>query len=276
MIFYQQPYFPLNLLYLLCFFHHGCNFTPSGDSNDQPKNYFPPPDTIILSQMEISEELREQWVSYIQGIPLDNKQFIPVNQASLNPYFASFLEEMFTAIDHRDSKFLLQHVDENIQMSYGTKQGKEAFIESWNLAGNPQDSRIWQQLDAILTLGGIFTNRNLNSFTAPYTFFIRLEDPYRQLIATGTEVRIRSQPGLNGEVLGSLNHEIVDLVPLEADEQRIMETMGNETHAWEKIKTSNGTIGYVYGKYLRSPTDFRTNFEYQNGTWMMRYFISGD
>lgn len=276
MIFYPQPYVSLNLLCLLCLFYHSCNFTPSKDSHHEPRNYFPPPDTIILSQMEIRKELQEQWVNYTQGIPLDNNQFTPVNQAALNPYFASFLEELFTAIDNRDSKFLLHHVDENIQMSYGIKQGKEAFIENWNLARNPQDSRIWQQLDAILTLGGIFTNRNLNSFTAPYTFFILLEDPYQQIIVTGTDVRIRSQPGLNGEVLGSLNHEVVELVPLAADEQRVIETIGLETHAWEKIKTANGTIGYVYGKYLRSPTDFRTNFEYQNGTWMMRYFISGD
>ena len=77
-------------------------------------------------------------------------------------------------------------------------------------------------------------------------------------------------------MLGSLNYEVVQVLPLGKGEKLSYETLGGESHPWEKIQTQNGIIGYVYGKFLRSALDFRAFFAYQNGKWILSSFVSGD
>ncbi len=272
---YRQWKWPLYCM-ILCLVFLGCKSKDSSQTSVQNELLLPPPDTIILSPMDISQELQDQWVDYTQGISIDNKQFIPVDQTMLNPYFAKFMADFYEAIEQRDVDFLLKHLDDQVKMSNSNEQGKDAFIKTWNLDMDPYQSEIWKQLDDVFALGGIFTNIKLNSYIAPYTFFLQLDNPSRQKVVTGTEVRIRNTPGVKGDILGLLSHEVVSLVPLGNDEELVYETIEGETYPWEKVQTTYGTIGYIYGKYLRSTRDFRINLVYQNGTWKISYLIAGD
>jgi len=260
--------------FLIC----ACNRIPSRSVNKQPTTEIalPTPDTIILSTMTIGEDLRSRWVNYTEGITVQGYTFTPVDQAPLNPFFQSFRAQLLQAIEARDVDFLLQHIDEEIEMGYGTLPGKKAFIDSWQLQHQPKQSRIWQHLRDVLELGGIYTDSSLNSYTAPYTFFLQLENPYTQKAIVGTQVRIRSLPQLNSPVIGSLTHQVVSILPYPEDQMPIRESIGDDIYVWERIRTAAGIEGYVFGKYLRSPLDFRTHFTYSNGTWLMTYWISGD
>ena len=63
---------------------------------------------------------------------------------------------------------------------------------------------------------------------------------------TDNNVRIRSQPNLGGEVLGVLPKDTIGEVLAESHLRRV----NGEMYPWYKVKTIDGTTGWVYGKYL--------------------------
>lgn len=232
---------------------------------------------VPLPPSQPDDTLRyEDWVDYSQGIPVRKGKLLPLDQGPLNTHFTRFRTLLLQAIEEKDAAFLLDHVDASIKMSYGVENGKQDFITSWELDNRPGNSRIWDHLRELLQLGGIFMDKTLQSFTAPYTFHADVPDPYEYYIITGTEVRIRQKPSLQGAVLGSLNYDVVLRAPYDPDETQVVETIGGESHPWIKIQFGQQDTGYVFGKFVRSPIDFRANFTHKNGKWMMTFFVAGD
>ena len=234
-------------------------------------------DTVAENSIPESPVMHtESWVDYAEGIRPKQGKLFPVDQAQLNSTFFQFREKLLAAIAEKNVDFLLEHVDEDIKIGFGAEYGKEDFIKSWNLKDHAEQSLLWQQLAEVLSLGGVFDNAELSSFTAPYTFHAWVDDPYQYKVITGTQVRVRAEPRLQGPVLGSLNYEVVQSAELNEGEIPVLDTIENEVHSWEKIRTPQGQIGYVYGKFVRSPIDFRANFRYKEEKWMMTFFLAGD
>ena len=234
------------------------------------------PDTIVLNTMSLDPALQAEWIDYTDGIPLRNGKFEPIDQASLNPHFLAFRDSLIQALEEANTQFLLDHIGNKVSMSFDVEQDKEEFIANWNLDDTTATSSIWNVLLETIHTGGLFSSTEFNFFICPYTFLLDVEDPYMQKAIVGTEVRIRDRPGLGGTVLGSLNYEIVETLPINPDEPVVEESIGGETHSWEKVKTSRGIIGYVYGKFLKSPLDFRAFFTFQQDKWMLTTFVAGD
>ncbi len=234
------------------------------------------PDTIILNTMILDPEAQADWIDYTDGIPIQNGRFEPLDQADLNPHFILFKDSMLQALQQKDTAFLLGHIGDKIAMSFDVEQTKAEFINNWNLQSAPENSSLWGVLIEVLEMGGLFSSSEFNFFICPYTFFLSVENPYAHKAVVGTEVRIRNKPGLEGAVLGSLNFEIVEGVPLDPGETPVEQTIGGEIHTWEKVKTSNGNVGYVYGKFLKSPIDFRAFFAFQQDKWMLSTLVAGD
>lgn len=234
------------------------------------------PDTIVLNTMSLDPASQAEWIDYTDGIPLQNGNFEPIDQASLNPHFLTFRDSLVRALEEEDTQFLLDHIGNKIAMSFDMEQDKSEFIANWNLDDTTTTSSIWKVLMETVQTGGLFSSSEFNFFICPYTFLLDVEDPYMQKAIVGTEVRIRDRPGLGSTVLGSLNYEVVETLPLNPDDSLVEETIGGETHSWEKVKTSRGIIGYVYGKFLKSPLDFRAFFTFQQDKWILTTFVAGD
>ncbi|MEM6633122.1 MAG: SH3 domain-containing protein [Bacteroidota bacterium] len=235
------------------------------------------PDTIVLSTMAIDPNAQAEWINYTEGIPVKNAHFEPVDQGPLNPYFVSFRDSLIQALHKQDLKFLVDHIDEKVAMSNEQEAKKSEFLQEWNLQGpNPERSSLWGVLLTAVETGGIFSSNEFNFFICPYSYVLDLDDTQNQKVVIGTEVRIRERPGLTGEVLGSLTYEVVDVLPLAPEEQPVFEEIGGDTYSWERIKTSKGIVGYVYGKFLRNPLDFRVFFAFQRGKWTLSALASGD
>lgn len=73
-----------------------------------------------------------------------------------------------------------------------------------------------------------------------------LADNVLLVFVTDDSVRIRSQPNLDGEVLGVLPKDTIGEVLAESHLRRV----NGEMYPWYKVKTIDGTTGWVYGKYL--------------------------
>lgn len=66
------------------------------------------------------------------------------------------------------------------------------------------------------------------------------------VVVMDDDVRIRNQPNLGGEILGVLPKDTIGEVLAESHVRRV----NGEIHPWYKVKTRDGTTGWVYGKYL--------------------------
>ena len=75
---------------------------------------------------------------------------------------------------------------------------------------------------------------------------------------TDNNVHIRNQPHLDGEILGTLTSGTVGTVLAESHLRRV----NGEMYPWYKVKTIDGTTGWVYGKYLSGDCVSVINQEY--------------
>lgn len=256
--------------------------TPEAEPNETPVDF--PPDAEMDSTATVSADSLPavaepmEWVAYPSGIPLKDRQAWPVDQAPANPDFLDFRKKLQMAIAQKDTQYLLEHVDDEIKPSIADGEGKDFFIEMWGLGENAQQSEIWNELDEILKLGGIFHEKELTSFSAPYVFQLDEMDMVTEELVIGSGVRLRKQPGSAGEVVSQLSYEVVKLAPINWDkpEPVISEEIAGETHLWQKVITRANDTGFVYSKYLRSPIDMRVRFVQKPEGWRMVSMLAGD
>lgn len=218
------------------------------------------------------------WQAFPEGIPLRNGKLYPVDQAAANPEFLAFRKELLAAVARKDTAFLMRHVDPDVKVGIADPGGKANFRLAWQLNTNPTASPVWAELKEILSMGGIFYEKELTSFLAPYVFHAATDDPYEDLFITGSGVRVRRQPGSAGEVIANLSYDRVKPAAINWDkpEPLLSETIDGETYDWEKIITQAGDTGYVYGKFVRSPIDTRVHFQRKADGWMLVSLLAGD
>ena len=200
----------------------------------------------------------------------------PVDEGLRDSSFFLYRESLIEAIDKKDVISLLEMLDENIKATFGAPAGLPTFIDVWQL-GDPEKSKsstLWPQLKEVLENGGTFSSDG-KFFTAPYIFsmFPDEYDAFDHGVISGSGVRIRSEASLNSQRVKSISYEVVEVLSRTSEKS---ETIGGETHPWIHIKTLDGQEGYVFGKYFRSPLEFRAGFEKKKGKWKMTFFVAGD
>lgn len=204
-------------------------------------------------------------------------QILPVDESKQNASLRKTLDNLLIIIDNKDVDGLVPFLDKDISVSFGEDDGIESFITFWNLDLNPDESMVWDVLKTTISLGGTFGEGNKNAYFTPYVFTNFFEDPFEFGLIIGNKVNIRSAPNLKGKVVRQLTHEIVQLVTYDKPFDTRTQTIGNETHDWLKIKMADGETGYVWGKFFRSPIDYRACFaKVRDEGWKMTCFIAGD
>ena len=98
-------------------------------------------------------------------------------------------------------------------------------------------------------------------------------DSFEFAAVTGSSVRVRSRPSLDGEVLATVSYEIVR--PFFEKEAKVS-MINDEKWPWLKVQLHDGTYGYIFGKYVRSSIDYRVGFEKKSEGWKIIFFIAGD
>ena len=207
-----------------------------------------------------------------EGAPKDSFPQVkvpPVDDANRRPDFKAFRDQFLEAIHNHDLKFLLEHIDPAISYSFGEEFGLPGFIAHWKLKDNPEKSALWDELDRLLRLGGVFTDQEQSFFIAPYSFinFPSFIDASNFAVVLEEKAPVYSLPDLASPVAATVSHEVVKWKyrPGPADPE-----------SFEEVTIHTGGHGYLQRKFIRSPIDFRAGFQDQNGTWKMMFMVSGD
>lgn len=190
-------------------------------------------------------------------------RLLPVDQAASVPDFFSFRAQLQVAVARRDVQAVVSALSRDVKLSFGGDEGVDAFHRLWKPAA--PDSRLWEALAAVLALGGTFSTDG--SFTAPYVFatWPRDKDAFTHMAAIGTNIRVRSAPSTSAEVIEALDYAIVESVDGQAGDAQ-----------WAQIRLSPKQTGFVDGRFLRSPIDYRINFARRDGRWQIVFFVAGD
>ena len=199
----------------------------------------------------------------------------PVDEALTDTVFFVFREKLLNAVREKDIFYLLEQLDPNIKVNFGSSIGVEAFTQAWQLTSEEKTmpSPLWKELEKTLQLGGTF-NSTKSLFLSNYVFATMDEpyDPYIHAVVLGSGVRYRSAPHTKSKIVGRLSYDVVEVL----DSNGPKETIAGETHQWVKIKNLAGKEGYIFGKYLASPIDYRAGFKKIDGHWKMTFFVAGD
>jgi hypothetical protein len=198
-----------------------------------------------------------------------SRKLNPVDEAPQDPSFKAFRDRLLAAVKRQDETVLYESLDPKITNSFGGEGGVTEFNTQWKMG--EERTRLWDELATILSMGGSFINtQGQKSFCAPYVYsnFPDDLDGYSYAAITGTGVRVRAEPNLNARVITALSY---DLVQLDSEP-----TASGENTEWVKIIAPNGKKGYVFGKYIRRPIDYRACFEKKRGGWKMTALVAGD
>jgi hypothetical protein len=204
-------------------------------------------------------------------------QVLPVDESKQNASLRKTLDNLLIVINNKDVDGLRPFMDNNIKLSFGEDNGFEDFITFWDLDLNPEKSMLWDVLKTTITLGGTFDRDNKNAYYTPYLHTSFIEDPFEFGVIIGEKVNIRAEPNLKGKLVRQLTHEVVQVIAYDKDNDTRTQIIGQEKHDWMKIKMADGEVGYVWGKFFRSPIDYRAGFaKVRDEGWKMIFFVAGD
>ncbi|MGH1437346.1 MAG: SH3 domain-containing protein [Lewinella sp.] len=202
----------------------------------------------------------------------------PADGAPKDTLFFLFREQLKTIVANKDIFALLPFVSENIKTGFGAEGGLQDFIRMWELDSPDKipNSTLWPTLESLLALGGQFHNYDKAPyFEAPYLgpCWPHTAEPYEFGAVIGAGVRLRSSPGLSTKIIKTLSYDLVEYL----ETTPTQETIGGETHPWIKVRLADGMEGFLYGKFYRSPLDFRAGFQKNEaGQWQMVLLVAGD
>jgi hypothetical protein len=222
------------------------------------------------------DSLRQLYQAYqaLQVDPMPTQQRLeqgklyPVDEAPLDTAFFVFRQQLLDKIDEKDVFGLLDAVAEDVEVDGAKTQGMAGFVSHFQLDSKTPDTlAIWDVLGRTLREGGAFSDKG-KRFEAPYyiaTWPASEYPPEQYVTITGTGVRMRNSPGLNGQILTTLSYNpIVKLVSYEAEEE-----IGGALHPWVQIALENGTKGYVFGQFVGSPLGPKLTFARTANRWQL-------
>lgn len=198
------------------------------------------------------------------------------DDAPKDPSFFAFRNKLMKAVEARDVAVLVSVLDPAIRNGFDAHEGIDEFKERWKLADKPEESPVWRELHEVLRLGGkLSSGKDKSTFVAPYCFHALPEkfDAFEFGMIVGEGVRVRSKPDETSEAVAKVGRIVVRMLP---GESPVESKIGNETFPWRKVELPDGNVGYIWGKYVRSPIDYRAGFSNESGQWKMIYFLAGD
>jgi len=210
----------------------------------------------------------------IAGVGAQERYVKFVDEASMDPSFATFRAKLISAAERRDTAYIISTLDPRILVNFGGASGIAAFKKEWK----PQSkgSWFWSEFLAVIKNGGAFDRDNgkrKNSFWAPFTFNGLPDDldSFDYQIIIGSNVNLRKEPRVSSESVAKLSYNIVRV-----ESETVPKSGKSEYPGWYRIKTLGGLEGFIKSEFVRSPTDYRAGFEKKRGKWVMTAFVTGD
>lgn len=198
-------------------------------------------------------------------------KLLPRDDSASDPTFLSFRNRLIDAARRGDHIALRPLLADVVRASFDEMPAEQ-------LLERLRPAEPWRELVEALELG---TTRESNGdgghyFIAPYVSSDTNDrDGYEELAIIGRRVRLRRDPHPRAEILALLTYDVVSVVhELGVGRDEILRL--DSPKSWAAVRIGDGTVGYVFARYVRSSMDMRYYFEKVNGRWLMTALAAGD
>jgi hypothetical protein len=188
----------------------------------------------------------------------------PADQCTAEPGFSAFKEALTRAVERRDGDALLALLAPDVLVTFGGEAGRDAFARQWDLkAGSPHE--LWKQLGEIFALGCAKSESTLVMPSLALQFDSDAdEDAFDRLIVVSRAAELRAEPKAGSTPVALLSWDVVTGLERRREDD------------WVKVRLADGREGWLPGRQLRSPLDYRVVIEKRDGKWMITAFVAGD
>jgi hypothetical protein len=188
-------------------------------------------------------------------------KYAPQDECKDVPGAEDFRAQLAAAIKARDAGRLAALAAPDVKLDFGGGSGIGALRA--RLSTDKPD--LWGELSELMELGcGV---NEQGGITIPWYAAQEIDgiDPATAMIVTGEKVPLRIDPKDKAGEAEEVSWDVVTLMDgLRPDD------------AFQKVKTSDGTVGYVATDKLRSLLDYRLIASSRDGKWSFTSLVAGD
>ncbi len=171
-----------------------------------------------------------------------------------------FRTQLEAAVKAKDGERLASLAAPDVKLDFGGGSGTAALRTRLS-----REQDLWDELNQLIALGcGI---NEQGGITIPWYFAKPIEgvDPAMAMIVTGEKVPLRTSADDKSGEAEEVSWDIVTLVGgLQPGEK------------FQKVRTSDGTIGFIATDKLRSLLDYRLIASSRDGKWSFTSLVAGD
>lgn len=216
----------------------------------------------------------------------------PYNEADQNLDFKEFYDKLLLAVREKDYEFLIEHIDDEIIYDYKINdndkviyhKGKKEFEEDWKLDDDQVNDFLWEELERIIMVGGVFRDKDKTIFEAPHfrkelisierdlNSQLPEESEYLEIaVPIKKDVNVYMEPDINSEIVEVLDYDIVMLI-----DHGFEQETEDYIYYFYNINTPSGDEGYVMDLDMNTTYDFHIGITYKDGNWKITEFYQGD
>lgn len=200
-------------------------------------------------------------------------RLLPVDEAASDPSFFAFRMELAEAIARRDTAFVVGVLAPDVKIGFGGEVGPAEFGREWFT--DDDGSRLWTTLGRLVAGGGrLWEDRqNGNLFEAPYwSAFWDAEayDPFEHAVVLRDRVAVLGEPSPGVDMVAELTFDIVRVI------DPFLASSSGDGDVWVQVELGSGQSGFVRGRHLASPLDYRIAFRKVADGWKIQWLLAGD
>jgi hypothetical protein len=188
-------------------------------------------------------------------------KYAPQDECKTVPGAEDFRTQLAAAIETRDADRLAALAAPDVKLDFGGGSGV-GTLKSRLSAQKPD---LWGELSQLMALGCAINDQG--GITIPWYAAEPIDevDPAAAMLVIGEKVPLRTTLDKQSAEAEEISWDVVTLVAgLRPDD------------AYQKVKTSDGTVGFVATDKLRSLLDYRLIASSRDGKWSFTSLVAGD
>jgi hypothetical protein len=194
-------------------------------------------------------------------VKLAQGKYAPVDECKDTPGAEDFRKQLSEAIAAKDADRLAALAAPDVKLDFGGGSGT-ALLER-RLSQKQHD--LWSELAEMIGLGCAVNDQG--GITVPWYAAKPIDgaDPATAMLVTGEKVPMHRDADAKSPEIEDISWDVVTLVGGLAPEDR-----------FQRVKTADGTEGFVATDKLRSLLDYRLTASSRDGKWSFTSLVAGD
>jgi hypothetical protein len=214
-----------------------------------------------------SEAIKKAADSVVSGVggsspvKLAVGKYAPQDECKTVPGAEDFRAQLAAAVKAKDADRLAALAAPDVKLDFGGGSGVGALRARLS----EEKPNLWDELDQMMTLGCAINDQG--GITIPWYAAKPIDevDPATAMLVVGEKVPLRKSLDAKSAEAEEISWDVVSLVGgLQPGEP------------FQKVKTSDGTLGFVATDKLRSLLDYRLIASSRDGKWSFTSLVAGD